>query len=426
MKKLKLILPMIAAGSAALPLTMVTSCGNSLVVKGGITKIHTFPGDVGADPYQWQAFYNGKLINPLWEIVPISAKAKDIVFVDDGHVCWTSLIADEEPIKFKIRAKYLDFVGLSPIISIDCEMNTEDFKWKILSDTECEIEAYQPSSIIKKIAIPSKYVKDGKTYTLTKIGAKAFSGNNDITDVFIPSKVTTIGERAFSSCSKLKRVVTNNDSEITTIGVQAFSSDDMLSVFPFKQIKNLTTIQSSAFYGTGISEVFIGPNVQNIENNPFTNCLSLGEISVDPSNKYFVDKNANCVVNVASGKLIIGCPNTNFEILSKESDVKIIGRDAFGKYRGQMTHYIEIPNSVVEIETNAFQGSQIFSLTFHNTLKKMGTYVFDGVDITEIIFKGSKAEWIQLANNSDPRWYGNNVPQTEVQCDDGPTPVVPV
>ena len=46
--------------------------------------------------------------------------------------------------------------------------------------------------------------KDGsKEYTVTEIGASAFSGCSDLTSVIIPGSVTSIGDNAFNGCTGL-------------------------------------------------------------------------------------------------------------------------------------------------------------------------------------------------------------------------------
>ena len=51
--------------------------------------------------------------------------------------------------------------------------------------------------------LPEKIHIEGKDYTVTKIGKKAFSYCRKLTNIIIPSSVTEIEYSAFSGCSSL-------------------------------------------------------------------------------------------------------------------------------------------------------------------------------------------------------------------------------
>ncbi len=53
------------------------------------------------------------------------------------------------------------------------------------------------------IILPAYVVSDGKTYTVTRVGANAFGSNTAVTDVTIPATVTEIGGNTFYSGTKL-------------------------------------------------------------------------------------------------------------------------------------------------------------------------------------------------------------------------------
>ena len=56
------------------------------------------------------------------------------------------------------------------------------------------------------IRIPSKVAINGKTYTVTSIGDKAFYNCNKLKHIKIPSTITNIGNGAFSGCIKLSKI----------------------------------------------------------------------------------------------------------------------------------------------------------------------------------------------------------------------------
>ena len=57
-----------------------------------------------------------------------------------------------------------------------------------------------------ELVIPATVKHEGRTYTVTAIGSKAFSGADELQSVTMPATVTKIGAFAFDGCSALKSV----------------------------------------------------------------------------------------------------------------------------------------------------------------------------------------------------------------------------
>ncbi|MBR1687546.1 MAG: leucine-rich repeat domain-containing protein [Prevotella sp.] len=87
---------------------------------------------------------------------------------------------------------------------------------------------------IKDLVIPN---------SVTSIGESAFSGCSRLTSVTIPNSVTSIGRDAFSQCSSLTSVTIPNS--VTSIGESAFSDCDIPIVISL--IENPFDISSSVF-----------------------------------------------------------------------------------------------------------------------------------------------------------------------------------
>ena len=95
--------------------------------------------------------------------------------------------------------------------------------------------AFSWCSSLSEIVIPSN---------VTSIGDGAFYDCYSLSEIVIPTSVTSIGKGAFSFCDSLSEIVI--PSSVTSIGDWAFSSCDSLSeiVIP----SSVTSIGDSAFY----------------------------------------------------------------------------------------------------------------------------------------------------------------------------------
>jgi len=124
---------------------------------------------------------------------------------------------------------------------------------------------------IKSYVIPS---------SVTSIGDRAFSSCRSLSEIVIPSSVTSIGDRAFSSCRSLSEIVIS--SSVTSIGDLAFSFCDSLSeiVIP----SSVTSIGDFAFSDCrSLSKIVIPSSVTSIGDYAFLGCRSLSEIVISSS-----------------------------------------------------------------------------------------------------------------------------------------------
>ena len=107
---------------------------------------------------------------------------------------------------------------------------------------------------------------------VTSIGERAFQGCNKLKNIDIPNSVTSIGQSAFLNCSALNSVDIPNS--VTAIGPAAF-----FKCFGLNNINipnNMSSLQDYIFYGcSGLTEIIIPANISSIGIQAFYSCTSL-------------------------------------------------------------------------------------------------------------------------------------------------------
>lgn len=99
---------------------------------------------------------------------------------------------------------------------------------------------------VTSLTVPNTVKINGKTFRVTAVSAKAFSGAKKLTKVTIGNNVTVIEAQAFANCKKLKSVTIG--SNVTTIGAKAFYGDKALKKITIKS-KKLKKVGKKAVKG---------------------------------------------------------------------------------------------------------------------------------------------------------------------------------
>ena len=119
-------------------------------------------------------------------------------------------------------------------------------------------------------------------YTLkneTSIEDNTFWGVISISNVSIPSSVTTIGMRAFNQCLNLTSVTIPNS--VVTIRPRAFSVCENLESITLPN--NITNISDGCFALCGFASVTIPNSVTSIGNKAFEECGNLTSVTIPNS-----------------------------------------------------------------------------------------------------------------------------------------------
>lgn len=107
--------------------------------------------------------------------------------------------------------------------------------------------------------------------SLSSVGDSAFSSNRSLSSVVIPEGITTLGKSMFLGCTSLKSVTLPNS--LQTLGEQVFQSSGLTSiVLP----DGITVIPKAAFrFCSSLERITFSDNVTVIWNAAFENCTSL-------------------------------------------------------------------------------------------------------------------------------------------------------
>lgn len=222
------------------------------------------------------------------------------------------------------------------------------------ADRTATVASYDDSTPDGVIDIPDTVTSSGQSYKVTAIGDSAFKSLStpiNVSSVFIPATVRSIGGSAFSYCNALTTVTFAEDSQLKSIGGSAFFGTE--HAHPrFKEIKipdSVETIGNAAFrYCQDLERITLPSALQKLSNSTFHGCTALSEVTF-PASLKTIEKGA-----------FIGC--------RKLSEVKL-------------------PASLTTIQS----------------------YVFDSCSSLETVFyAGSLAQWSQINTSND--FLGDSCP----------------
>ena len=219
--------------------------------------------------------------------------------------------------------------------------------------------------------------------SVTSIGDRAFSSCRGLTSVTIGNSVTNIGSDAFSSCYELTSVTIGNS--VTNIGSYAFFNCGGLTSVTIPD--SVTSIGVSAFcYCRGLTSLTIGNGVTSIGDYAFSSCHGLTSVTILDSVTSIGDHafyNCNGLTSVTIGNSATSIGSYAFSVCGRLTSVTIgnsvtnIGDYAFSKCSALTS--VTIGNSVTSIGYYAFLGcSRLTSVTIPNSMTDIGSSAFSG------------------------------------------------
>ena len=283
------------------------------------------------------------------------------------------------------------------------------------------------------ITIPATVVNGGNTYSVTSIGERAFSSCTKLAAINIPNSVTSIGEWAFAGCIGLTAI--NIPNGVTSIGWGAF--EDCKGLTSINIPNGITKIENSTFLGCQrLTSINIPNSVMSIGRYAFANCSRLYSINI-PSR---ITKIENGTFSGCSRLTAINLPSALDSSGSKEfnsydkgvfenctrltsinipNGVRLVGKNTF-KGCNELT-YINIPNSVTCIGKSAFSGcSGLTSINIPSGITKIEDGTFLGCKgLTSINITNSVTIIGMIAFADCSRLFSINIPSGITKIENG-------
>ena len=225
------------------------------------------------------------------------------------------------------------------------------------------------------------YIGDNKTnitipqnideFTITSIGAKAFSNCPDLQSVSIPATIKSIDKTAFKGCNNIKTLTYDTDS----LGKSFAGCKSLETVIVGN---NVTIITNGTFEDcSNMRSATVGTLVKTIGDRAFANCSELRELTIVSS-----------VLSNIGKEAFRGC--YKIKTATVPNSVSVIGKDAF--------HYVKN----VAYSGNA-DGSPWGALTLNGVIDGDFVYLNDKKEkITAYIGDGSDVEIPQSVDNIGP------------------------
>ncbi|MGN1120066.1 MAG: leucine-rich repeat domain-containing protein, partial [Oscillospiraceae bacterium] len=257
--------------------------------------------------------------------------------------------------------------------------------------------------------ITSVVIEEG----ITDIGANVFQNYAYITKVSFPSTLNSIGDLAFSGCTKLASV---SIPAVEALGEEVFRGCTALTTATIAD--GVTELSAQLFAGcTALKTVAIpSDSLVTIGDYAFTNCVSLEKVNY--ITKSGVKENTKNILEIPSGVETIGsfafqgC--SNFESLIISETVTYIGGSVFTSCNnlkevtvanGELPLVIDSAsfknlssltavtlNRVTALGESVFAATGIARISLPSTLTYIGKYCFQSSKLQEITFMPSDVE----------------------------------
>ncbi len=319
--------------------------------------------------------------------------------------------------------KYYIVTGMGSCVDPDVVIPNN---YKLLPIKEISEEAFYNNDLLESIYIPASVTKIGKNaFSLCDnlknvifdkdsqvkyIEESTFASCKKLTEINLPSGLSTLGEKAFQLCEELTSIVIPDS--VTSIGEQAFHL--------CRSLKNanlpsgIKYIKTSTFEGcTKLESIIFPTSIEKIEDRSFANCASLKKIVI-PKNVKKIESYSfsNCsalkeVTFEEKGKVEIiedyafwQC--ASLTDINLPETVKVLDRGSFSGCVSLTT--INIPTSVTTINEGTFyECTGLTKMIIPSSVQTMAYGVFIGCSNISIYCEAQ-----ELPSGWNPGWNPDN------------------
>ena len=229
---------------------------------------------------------------------------------------------------------------------------------------------------LTSIAIPSG---------VTTIAESAFTGCENLSKVTLPSGVESIGDSAFSGCTALTSV--NIPATVATVGMSAFEGCSSLAQITLHE--GLTELGGYAFGDcASLSSITLPASLSSMDSTTFSGCTNLQTVALAEGTKAVADN------------LFAGCESLTS--ITLPAGLTSIGYSSFEGCTS--LRELVLPEGLTEIGDWAFNGCEsLASVSIPKSLNSVGNYVFNGcTNLTSVSFaNGIKAIPANLFTNCE-------------------------
>lgn len=323
----------------------------------------------------------------FFTLLPVSALAEGGGSTDVSHVATRSLNTDNK-----------DDQGLTYTLNA--------------ADHTATVASYNDGTPDGVIDIPDTVTSSGQPYTVTAIREYAFNPSTTITNVssiFIPATVTSIGRLAFRCCKFLATVTFAEGSQLKSIGALAFSGTDQAHPI-FKEIQipdSVETISTNAFYCCqDLESITLPASLKTIEISVFDGCSSLETVFYDgPLAQWSQINTSNGFLGYSCPSLVMDDYTAQFILVEDGPFAEPIPKKTvtITKYTGTESTVI-LPSTisswpVTKIGEDALKdNTTITSVTIPDSVTEIGSNAFAGcTNLTSVTYRG---DWSKLTIQS--------------------------
>ena len=270
------------------------------------------------------------------------------------------------------------------------EINGTD--WRLIRDMASEDEYGRTKGKLSTLDLSdAKIVGGGNSYINTgdnsyytsndKLGDYAFYDCRVLTNLTIPSSVTSIGESAFEYCRSLTSLTI--PSSVTSIGESAFEYCRSLTSLTIPS--SVTLIDWYAFKGcSGLTNLTIPSSVTSIGGSAFQGCSGLTSLTI-PSSVTLIDwyafQGCSGLTSLTISSSVTSIGESAFSGCSSLTNLYYIIDDEFETYLSKGHPYIGV-NCGIEYYLN---DKKITSVVIPSTITEMGKYAFQNCrDLTSV------------------------------------------